>query len=211
MEKITLPLQRLDAKFSASRADRANRTVPVVFYTGAKVVQFSFAKGLHELQMSMEPSAIRLESLRSGRAPFTMGHAGPNAPGAVLGVISEPRIENGSAIANVRFSKRPDVEPIYQDVLDGILGNVSMEAALHKLKETTKEGASMRSFLATDWEPVAIALVSLGADGGAQITASSQEPRECLVELSRHSGHVPGAAGLALRRREIEIAKLRYL
>lgn len=184
METVKLPLQQIEARFAAAQADRESRTVPMMFYTGSKVLQFSFSKGVHELQLSMDPRAVRLDALRSGRAPFTMGHASANDPGAVLGVISNPRIENGNAIADVRFSKRPEVEAIYQDVLDGILANVSVEASLHKLKETTKEGDAMRSFTATDWEPVAVALVAQGADPGARIAAASEHSQDCEIEFA---------------------------
>lgn len=182
-ETIKLPAQQIEATFATAQANRVERTVPIQFYTGSKVLQFSFAKGIHELQLSMDPGAIRLGALKTGRAPFTKGHADANDPEAVLGVLSNPRIENGVGVADVRFSKRPDVEPILQDVLDGILANVSVEAALHKVKETTKEGDRMRSFVAVDWEPRAVALVAQGADPNARIAASAQGENECEIEI----------------------------
>lgn len=182
MNKIQLPLQRIEAKFSVAKADRESRTVPMVFYSGSKVVQFSFGKGLHYLQMSMDAKSIRMSALQSGRAPFTNGHASANDPSAVLGVLSNPRLEDGVGMVDVRFSKRAEVEPIYQDVLDGVLPNVSMEAALHKLKEVTQEGEKIRSFVATDWEPIAVALVAQGADPNARIAAASEQIAECEVE-----------------------------
>lgn len=191
MNKIQLPLQRIEAQFSAAKADRESRTVPMVFYSGSKVVQFNFAKGLHYLQMSMDAKSIRMAALESGRAPFTKGHADANDPSAVLGVLSNPRLEDGMGMVDVRFSKRADVEPLYQDVLDGVLSNVSMEAALHKLKEVTKEGDKIRSFVATDWEPIAVALVAQGADPNARIAAASEQVAECEVEefVVRASAH----------------------
>ncbi len=184
-ETVKLPTQQLKATFSAAGANRDERTIPMTFYTGAKVVQFNFDRGLHNLQMAVTPSSVRLEMIQSGRAPFKMGHSGGDAPQTVIGVISNARIENGDAVADVRFSKRAEVEPIYQDVLDGILANVSVEAALYKIKEITKEGEKMRSFLATDWEPMAVALVAQGADPNARINASLDENgRECEVEFA---------------------------
>ncbi len=151
------------------------------FYTGAKVLQFNFQHGLHNLMLSMDPKHVRLGMLNSGTAPFTKGHADSNDPEATIGVIESARIDNGIGVADVRFSRRADVEPIYQDVADGILRNVSVGAHLHRLKEITKEGDSMKSFLATDWEPFHVALVGVGADPGAHFAAEADA--ECEIDF----------------------------
>ncbi len=209
MGKIKLPIQQLEAEFAAADAKRDERTVPVTFYTGAKVLQFNWEKGLHNLILSMEPRHIRLGQLQSGRAPFTIGHADTNDPTATIGVISNPRIQGTKAKADVRFSKRADVEPIFNDVLDGILQNVSVGARLHKLKEVTKEGDQLKSFFALDWEPYAVALVGVGGDPGAHFAAAEDQIIECEIEFAQCAPPVIPDLGMAARRREIEIARLR--
>jgi hypothetical protein len=185
METHRIPVQPLSAEFAAAQANREERTVPMTFYAGATVLQFDWESGVHELTLSMDSGACRLGALKSGRAPFTLGHASPNDPLATLGVILNPAIAEGKATADVRFSKRADVEPVYQDVLDEILCNVSVGAKLLKLKETTKDGDRMRSFLATSWEPFAVALVGVGADPGACFKAAAGEVDvECEIEFA---------------------------
>lgn len=178
-------MQRLEALFAAADANRNERTVPMTFYSGATVLRFDWEKGEHQLTLSLEPGHVRLNKLNSGRAPFTLGHVSANDPEATLGVISNARVEGKKAKADVRFSKRPDVQPIFEDVLDGILPNVSLGARLHKLKETTKEGDRMRSFLAIDWEPFAVALVGIGADQGAHFSAADAQDSDCEIEFTR--------------------------
>ena len=182
MATIKLPLQRLEATFAAAEARTEDRTVPMTFYAGATVLQFNWEDGLHKLTLSMDPKSVKLKNLNSGKAPFTRGHADTNDPLATLGVIQQgsARIDGEQARALVRFSKRGDVEPIFQDVLDGVLANVSVGARLHKLKETTQDGDKMKSFIATEWEPYAVALVGVGADPGAHFTGA--EFSECEVE-----------------------------
>jgi hypothetical protein len=185
MTTIKLPLQRLDAIFAASEANRDARTVPMVFYTGAKVLQFSWERGTHYLTLSLDTKAVRLKRLNSGSAPFTLGHASPDNPAAVIGIITNARIEGKRARADVRFSQNhPDAERYFQDVMDGILTNVSVEAALHKLSETTGENEKIRSFVAEDWEPTAVALVSQAADPGAHINASAEHFTDCTIEFA---------------------------
>lgn len=187
---MLIPVQRIEAEFSAEAANRETRKVPMTFYAGSKVLQFNWDHGVHELKLSMDPKHVRLGTLSSGRAPFTLGHADTNDPLATLGVIENARIEDGRARADVRFSSRPDVQPILNDILDGITPNTSVGARLHKLKETTQEGDKIKSFLATDWEPFAVALVGVGADPGAHFAALETET-ECEVELAAHRRAIP--------------------
>jgi hypothetical protein len=182
---MKLPIQRLEAEFAAADANRDERTVPMTFYAGATVLQFNWENGLHNLQLSMEPKAVRLKRLNGGRAPFTLGHTDPNNTERVIGVIvkGSATVEGGAARAEVRFSKRADVEPVFADVMDGILRNVSVGARLHRLKEITAEGDEIKTFLALDWEPTAVALVAEGADPGAHFAAEAGET-ECDVEFA---------------------------
>ncbi len=187
MEQHRIPHQYIEARLAADQADRENRTVPMVFYSGSPVLQFSWEHGMHNLTLSMEPGHVRMKRMKAG-APFTNGHADPNDPAAVIGRVQAARIEDGAAVADVRFSKRPEVDAILSDVLDGILENVSVEARLYRLKETTKDGDKMKSFLATDWEPTAVALVAQGADPNAKIQASDEVRfSECQIETRASS------------------------
>ena len=182
--RLALPLQRIEARFALDAANKESRTVPVTWYTGATVQQFSWEKGLHNLTLVMDPDKVDMGRLESGAAPLTRGHSSPDSPDSVIGKVVKASLNVKAGTALVRFSKRADVEPLYQDVLDGILSNVSMEAVIHKMKEVTKKGESIRSFVATRWEPTAIALVAQGADPGARINAAAEVQRECEVEFA---------------------------
>ena len=87
----------------------------------------------------------------------------------------------GRAVATVRFSRRADVEPIWQDVQDGILRNVSVGAKIHAFTQTDATETTPMTRLATDWEPFEISAVPVGADPGAQIRASEAAPNACHV------------------------------
>ena len=49
--------------------DRAARTVEVVWSTGARARNFVPSLGLITEELDMAPAAVRMEGLRSGRAP----------------------------------------------------------------------------------------------------------------------------------------------
>jgi len=219
---MTLTRERLEARFEAlAPADRDERTATLTWYTGAAVRRYD-ARGPFEMRFSMEPGAVRMGRLASGSAPLLNGHRDFTVDD-VIGVITRAWIENGQGKASVRFSKRADVDPIWQDVQDGILRNASMGVAIHAVQDVTPQGAEMRQVLVTDWEPEEVSLVPVGADPGAGfrferatgpqeqkmdetiVTATGEEARD---ELKINLDAERQAAALAERARIREIEKV---
>jgi ribosomal protein S8E len=219
---MTPTRERLEAQFEAlAPADRDDRTATLTWYTGAAVRRYD-ARGPFEMRFSMAPGAVRMGRLASGSAPLLNSHR-DFAVDDVIGVITRAWIENGQGKAAVRFSKRADVDPIWQDVQDGILRNASMGVAIHAVEDVTPQGAAMRQVLVTDWEPEEISLVPVGADPGAGfkferatgpqeqkmdetiVTATGEEARdERKINLDAERE----AAALAERARIREIEKV---
>ncbi|HOL73175.1 MAG TPA: Mu-like prophage major head subunit gpT family protein, partial [Bryobacteraceae bacterium] len=140
-----------------------------------------------------EPGAVRMARLASGSAPLLNSHR-DHTVADVIGVIEKAWIEGGRGLAMVRFSRRADVDPIWQDVQDGILRNASMGVAIHVMRDVTPDGAEMRQILVTDWEPQEVSLVPIGADSGAGFKASKQTfKQEDRMEKIETTG---GAAGV---------------
>jgi hypothetical protein len=219
---MTPTRERLEAQFEAlAPSDRDERTATLTWYTGAAVRRYD-ARGPFEMRFSMEPGAIRMGRLASGSAPLLNGHRDFTVDD-VIGVITRAWIENGQGKATVRFSKRADVDPIWQDVQDGILRNASMGVAIHAIEDVTPQGAATRQVLVTDWEPQEVSLVPIGADPGAGfrfqratgpqeqkmdetiITATGEEARD---ELKINLDAERQAAALAERARIREIEKV---
>ncbi|MFN7939136.1 MAG: hypothetical protein U0R19_37780 [Bryobacteraceae bacterium] len=158
--------ERLAAEFEAlSPSSNDDRTATLTWYTGASVRRYD-GRGAFEMRFSMEPHAIRMGRMSSGSAPLLNSHRDFTVDD-VIGVITKSWVENGLGKATVRFSKRNDVDPIWQDVQDGILRNASMGVAIHAVEDVTPKGTSLRQMLVTDWEPEEISLVPIGADPGA--------------------------------------------
>jgi len=219
---MTPTRERLEARFEAlAPAERDERTATLTGYTGALVRRYD-ARGPFEMRFSMEPGAVRMGRLASGSAPLLNSHRDFTVDD-VIGVITRAWIENGQGKATVRFSKRADVDPIWQDVQDGILRNASMGVAIHAVEDVTPQGAEMRQVLVTDWEPEEVSLVPVGADPGAGFkferatgpqeqkmdetitTATGEEARD---ELKINLDAERQAAALAERTRIQEIEKV---
>lgn len=171
------------------------------------------------MRFSMEPGAVRLGRLASGSAPLLNSHR-DHTVSDVIGVITRAWIEDGVGKAVVRFSRRADVEPIWQDVKDGILRNASMGVAIYATQDVTPRESSVRQVLVTDWEPEEVSIVPIGADPGAGFKLRGAEgPEEELVEQTfvqagaeaRNEPNLDAekqAAALAERTRILELERI---
>jgi len=110
--------------------------------------------------LSHEPGAVRLERITSGNSPFLWMHR-HNEP---IGIIESFSIVNGRGTAGVRFGKSDLAQEKRQDVIDGILTNISIGYRVHgdQLVETAEGKPPV--FRVVDWEPYEVSLVTVPAD-----------------------------------------------
>lgn len=164
-----LPLA-IRAAIAPSSIDEENRTVEVTFTTGAAVKRYDWMSGERYIEkLSLNPDHVRLDRINNG-GPVLDSHSGYSLS-SVLGVVEDgtAKATGKKGIATLRFSKRSDVDPIWQDVKDRVYRNVSVGYIVHTYQETAppKEGG-LKTRLAIDWEPFEISMVPMPADAGAQ-------------------------------------------
>lgn len=168
------PLQ-LRAEVSRGSVNVEARTAELVFSTGAPVMRFDWTTGQRYMErLSLKPGHVRLERLNAG-APFLNSHS-TETLGDVLGVVvaGSARLEKDEARATVRLSRRASVEPVWQDVQDGIIRNVSVGYRVHKYEQSEGDG-KIPVRTAIDWEPFEISAVPIPADAGAQVRAEDRD------------------------------------
>lgn len=188
-KKLNLGTQVRAAEFSPQSIDKDNRTVDLVWSTGARVLRRDWDGDPYYEELSMDPAHIRMSRLNSG-APL-LGVHNQWSLGDVLGVVDNARIENGSGIAKVRFSKRSEVDSVMQDVADGILRNVSVGYRTLKVEKYREANSDIPVYRAIDWEPYEISLVPVGADAGAGTRAASEQSYPCEI-VERAEGAIKG-------------------
>ncbi|MCA3572322.1 MAG: peptidase U35 [Aestuariivirga sp.] len=136
------------------------RTLEVVFSTGAPVERFD-ARGVFEERLSLDQDWSGFRG-----APVLNAHRRDSIED-VIGSVTSARTVGQEARAVIKLSRRADVEPVIQDILDGILRGVSVGYIVHDWKETTDGARRIKT--ATRWQPVELSIVPIPADRLATI------------------------------------------
>jgi hypothetical protein len=192
-ETLSLPPVWSAIELDASTVDAANRTVEATFYSGAPILRMPLFEDPFELEFEVTRKAADLTRLNGGASLIdSHGRTGAGV-GAIMGVVEKAWLADGKARALLRFSRRADVEPFWQDVQDRVIRNVSMGTFVHAMEEVTAEGAKLQRYRATSWQPYEISLVATPADAGAQIQAAADagERHECTVLRAEASADAP--------------------
>lgn len=165
--------------------DLKQRTIEVIFSTGARVLRRPFslwddAEPYWE-ELSLDPAHVRLDRLNNG-APFLKVH-NDYCLESVLGVVEGAATDGTTGTASVRFSEREDVEPFFRDIASGIIRHTSVGYKVHRYEEMPAAEDGIRVFRATDWEPLELSAVPIGADDGAVVRSQSQQSNECVINF----------------------------
>ena len=167
------PMLQLRAAVRPDSVNIEERTVEITWTTGAKGRRWSWDIGSYMEELEVSESAVRLERLNNG-APFLNTHSTWEL-GDVIGVVERAWLEGGEGRALVRFSQREDVEPIFRDVRDGILRNISVGYSVHRYEMIEAPDDKLTTYRAVDWEPMELSLVPIGFDDGAKTRGAKQE------------------------------------
>lgn len=174
------------ASFDAASINADKRTVDVVFATETPVVRMGW-DGLFYEVLTCTPQAVMAERLNSGAGPLLDTHDRFSVR-TQLGVI-EPNsvvIKDKECRCTVRFSKNADVEPVWQNVQDGIVRNISVGYNTYEITVTEKEGA-VPVYTATRWEPAEVSLVPVPADYNSAVRSGEQTHEVTIINHKKNN------------------------
>lgn len=174
-QTLETPLQSIRAAVRPGTVNIEDRTVEITWTTGARGKRWSWSIGEYQEELEVSPSALRMDRLNNG-APFLNTH-GQWDLDDVIGVVERAWLEGEEGRAVIRFSAREDVEPIFRDVRDGILRNISVGYIVHRYILVEDGEDAIPIYRATDWEPTELSLVPIGFDDGAKVR-SAKTPAE---------------------------------
>tara|TARA_B100001063_G_scaffold246035_1_gene283715 strand:- start:1239 stop:3398 length:2160 start_codon:yes stop_codon:yes gene_type:complete len=165
------------AQFIPSSVDTDSRSVEVTWTTGAPVLRRNVGGSYYE-ELSLG-DAVNMERLNNG-APLLNSHKAADLSD-IVGVVERAWTDEKEGRAVVRFSDRAEVEPIWRDVQQGIIRNISVGYSVDEFErvEAKREGEP-HTLRATSWTPMELSLVPVPADFSATVRELErvQEPTE---------------------------------
>lgn len=168
--KVTAEIERRSAvvDIAVRGVDEKKRTVSIAV-SSELPVERSFGKEI----LVHESSAIDMAFLSSGRAPLLLDHDMERQ----IGVIESVGLDADRVLrANVRFGRSALAQEIFQDVVDGIRGNVSVGYRVNKMERST---TNKDEYLVRSWSPLEVSVVSIPADQSVGVgrSAAALEPQ----------------------------------
>lgn len=177
-KNVNIPIQYRTAVIDESSINIEDRTVDIVWTTGARRVTFSWEEwGMVEEELDL--AGADLSRLNNG-APFLKDHNAWSIDN-VLGVHVDGSVTVDAATkqgrAKIRFDTDPEVDKYFKKVVNRILRQTSVGYCVNKYIVTREEGR-LPLYRAVEWTPYENSLVTIGADPGAQVQrANSPEPK----------------------------------
>ncbi|MQY44496.1 hypothetical protein GAO09_00205 [Rhizobiales bacterium RZME27] len=178
---VNLPKFGRNAEVRSASFDEADNTIEVIWTTGAAVRRWSWrSERYYSEVLEVTPQAIRLERLNAG-APFLDTHDDWSLRSVIGSVVpGSAKIEGGKGYARVKLSRAAEDAAIVDKIKDGIIRNISVGYAIHKVVKTDSDGdGTDEEWRVVDWEPLEISAVPVPADAGSQIRKEEQKLIPC--------------------------------
>ena len=155
--------------------DQEAREVDVVCATEKMVTRFSWDEDYDEM-LVCEASAVRMDRANQG-LPLLDCHNSYSVHSQVGRTVKVWINESRQLCARVRFSSRPEVAGLFQDVVDGIVKGISVGYEIYKFEREERPNGARPIYRATDWMPIEISLAPVPADID---TGQQQHPVEII-------------------------------
>ena len=165
-------LERRDAAARPSTWNSEARTITAVVATGTPVRRVDARGQEYDEVLRIADDAVDLDAFAG--AHVLNGHRQDGVE-SVIGSIARAWIEAGQLLAEVRFSDRPEVAGIVNDIAQGIIRGVSVGFEV----EQWQDGANgdRRTRTATRWKPRELSFVAVSADPERPHAAARDWPR----------------------------------
>ncbi len=173
----------LAATITPASLDAERRSVDIVFFTGIDVPRYDWMKG-EPFIMRFDLAGADLSLLNNG-APVFDNHDTWDGAQSQKGVVEKAWQDKNNFMATLRFSKRQEVEGLWQDIADKIVQKFSMGVNLLAKKELPQEKGQLRVVVITKWQPYEISTAPLPADNDTRtLSADTQTNSSSAVAVS---------------------------
>ncbi|MGY4297138.1 hypothetical protein ACVWXN_005233 [Bradyrhizobium sp. i1.4.4] len=184
LRESAIPLEHRDAVPRPRSFDPDALTIEAVIASNTPVRRRD-ARG--EFLEILDPAGLDIATTR-GASVLSNHNSG--SLDAVLGSLDDVRVEGDQVIGRVRFSSRPEIAAVVQDVRDGILRSLSVGYAVDEWK-SGKDASGQRTMTAVKWSIREASFVAVPADPTARTragAAGAAPDDRAIRELGRRAG-----------------------
>jgi len=161
----------------AAIIDEESRAVRLSFSSEIPYLRSSWFEDPWIEVLGHKPSEVDMGRLETGTAPVLYGHDSYTRDNHI-GVVEKAWLEKGRGYANVRLSKRSELDGLWQDIKDGIVRNVSVGYRILERTLTKKNDTGPSEYRVTRWAPAEISLVPMPADPSVGIGRSDDDQQK---------------------------------
>jgi Caudovirus prohead serine protease len=167
-----MPVQVREAQIVPASFNEAQRTVDVVWTTGARRRAYDWYNDTpYEEELAVTPDAVDMSRFEAGTVQVLDGHNTYGGVRAILGVATAGSIADNEGRATLRMSGNPANAGVVGDIRDGIIRAVSFGYSVQRYEITRSQdrtdGVNMPLYRAVAWTPQEISFVPVPADANA--------------------------------------------
>lgn len=175
---VNLPLLQTRAAFVENSFNAADRTIEVVWTTGARGARYSWSIGKYYEELSLDPAHVNLARLNLG-ASVLNAHQSYDLSDVIGAVVpGTATVDGKEGRATVKFSERDEIAGYVKDVEAGIIRHISVgyNVTEYTLIDKIQEGDDLIPvYRATAWEPAELSFVPIAFDAKAQARSGSEK------------------------------------
>lgn len=167
------------AAAARNSADPEGRTIQVTASTGAPVIRsggFPDGKGYGVWREVLDTAGARLD--RFIGSPLLVDHRADSSA-ALIGTVETASRQGGAIVAKLRLGRSALASEYLTDFVDGLRTNFSLGYVVSRWAyDGVQDG--IKTWTATEWSPLEISTVPIGADPGARLR-NDQTPTNQLL------------------------------
>lgn len=162
-----------------------NRTVDIVWYSGADVPRMDYWTG-ERYMLHFDPAGADLSLLNNG-APVLDDHDSYEGCAGQCGVVVSASMQGTDYVATVRMSRRPEIDGLWQDIKDKIVTKSSMGVEILEMTDTRDGDGKLMTRIANMWRPFELSFTPIPADfATTTLSAQSGIRKPASSQLANH-------------------------
>lgn len=215
---VNLPQQRAQVAVRFTTTfNEAERTIDVVWSTGARGARYDWNIGRYYEELSMDATHVNLGRLNLGASVLNTHKAYDLS--SVMGAVVEgsATVDGKEGFATLRLSERDDVAGYVKDIQAKIIRHISVgyNVTEYTLIDKIQEGDDLIPvYRATAWEPVELSFVPIAFDANAQSRSGGEKGSQDssgapCVFINRGAAAEPGSNTMTEEEKRAEELRLK--